>query len=88
MPKQILYGASPAWTDADAWTKEDSAPSASGFGAPQQPELEALAGQVLEELMRDSLWNAPTHLPPGSQANEASGRRLTPQVTLLSLQFH
>ena len=84
---QVLYGASPAWSEADAWANEDSAATAPGLGAPQRSELEALAGQVLEELLRDSLWNAPTHLPPAQLLNDADARHLTPQVIPLTLQL-
>ncbi len=84
VPMQVLYGASPAWTDADAWTDEDIAASATAAGMPQRSELEALAGQVLEGILQDRLWNAPMHSNPGQLPDDANARRLTPQVIFLA----
>ncbi len=81
---QVLYGASSAWTDANAWTDEDTAASAPAAGVKQRSELQALAGQVLEGILQDRLWNAPTHLLPGQQPNDANARCLTPQVLPLT----
>ena len=85
-PMQVLYGASSAWTEPDACGSAVTTASVPAFGSRQQPELEALAGQVLEELLRDSLWNVATHAPPGSAPSEASAQRLTPQVKPLTAE--
>jgi hypothetical protein len=81
--QQVHYGASPAWTELRAWGAGGSAacsPDANSAAAALRSELESLAGQVLEELVRDGLWGVPTHTPSESLSAEAPERRLTPQV--------
>ena len=74
---QVLYGASSAWVEANAW---EGGATAAPYPAIQQFDMEGLAGQVLEELLSDSLWDVPTHLPAGLPPTEATARRLTPQA--------
>ena len=87
MCPQVLYGASSAWTEPTAWGGGSEAaplPGAASAAAAPRPELELLARQVLDELVRDGLWGVPTAAPPRPPSGEAPERRLTPQVTVSS----
>lgn len=85
---EVIYGASAAWSGGSdivsvAAAGVDKAGRAAGLGdavwGDVSSELESLVGQVLEDLVRDTVWGLPTQAPTADSSVVYDGP-LTPQV--------